>query len=607
MFVKFISFALVGALGTLAHYSVLYTLVESQNINPVVASGWGALTGLLVNYVLNFKLTFNSNQSHRQTFPKFALISVFGMGFNLALMGLLVPHFYYLYAQVMSTLVILMWNFFANAIWTFNTDESGHLSIGKVALMIKKPFSGFALILTILAIRILTLGLYPLYDPSESRYAEMARKMLETKNWVTPMIDYGIPFWGKPPLTIWLTSLSLSIGGVNEFAARLPSVLLAIGIAWMLFHLAKLQRGVDNALSTITILASSVLFFVMSGTVAMDQCMTFGITLALSSFWLALREDKPFWGYLFFIGLSIGLMAKGPITIVLSGLTIGLWTALTGNWLVIWKRLPWIKGSLLMLAICAPWYLIEEQKTPGFLEYFLIGEHWKRFTESGWRGDLYGAGREHTRGMIWVYWLAAGFPWTLIFLKRLITSLARREGKILLQSNDHWQLYCLLWMASPVLFFTLSANIIWTYVLPGLPGLALLISDWLQPSKKYQSVLALCVPAGFLGLVLIYQFPDICFYKSQKHLVEAYLKQASPDERLIYLRERPPSAQFYLQGKTLELSSAEEISNSLIGSNHHFYVLNKQIVETFSDAAKARLKPIKSDGKFILYQAVSGN
>lgn len=607
MFVKFLSFSLVGTLGTLAHYSVLYVLVESQGFNPVIASGWGALAGLLVNYILNFKLTFNSRQSHIQTFPRFALIALIGMGLNLVLMGFLVPRLYYLYAQVLTTVAVLIWNFFANLVWTFEMDKCADSPIEKLVLSIKKPLSGFGLILAILAVRLATLGLYPLYDPSESRYAEMARKMLETQNWVTPMIDYGVPFWGKPPLTIWLTTLSLGVGGINDFAARLPSFLLGVGILWILFRLAKSQRGVDNALSTVVILGSSVLFFVMSGTVAMDQCMTFGITLALSSFWLALREGKPIWGYLFFFGLSIGFMAKGPVTLVLSGITIGMWTALTGRWLDIWKRLPWIKGSLLMLCISVPWYLMAEHKTPGFLEYFLIGEHWKRFTESGWKGDLYGAGREHVRGMIWVYWLAAGFPWTLIFLKKLITSLARREGKELLRSDDGWLLYCLLWMASPVLFFTLSANIIWTYVLPGLPGLALLVADWMGQSKKLQPVLALCVPAGFLGLVIVYQFPGMDFYKSQKRLVDTYLQQALPGERLIYLKERPTSAQFYLQGKSLELSGVEDLRKSLIASDHHFYVLNNRIIESLSDTVKARLKPVKSYGKFMLFHAGAGN
>ena len=89
-----------------------------------------------------------------------------------------------------------------------------------------------------------------------------------------------------------------------------------------------------------------------------------------------------------FIGLGIGLLAKGPIAVVLSGLPIGLWMLLTGNMKASWQRLPWVKGTFLTLAIAAPWYVMAEIRTPGFWEYFFIGEHWKRFTVTGWAGDI---------------------------------------------------------------------------------------------------------------------------------------------------------------------------------------------------------------------------
>jgi putative flippase GtrA len=602
MIVKFVAFSLVGVIGTLAHYSILYALVEFYGFNPIWASGWGALAGLIVNYVLNYSLTFKSQQSHVQTFPKFALIASLGLCLNLALMALLTHHLYYLYAQVVTTVAVLIWNFFANTFWTFQMDISGKTTGDKPISMIQKIFTGFGLLTTLLAIRVLTLGLYPLYDPSESRYAEMGRKMLETGNWVTPLIDYGVPFWGKPPLTVWMTASSLWLGGINDFSARLPSVLLSLGIAWIIFHLASVQRGRDNAWNAVIILASSVLFFVMSGTVAMDVCMSFGVTLALASFWLALREGKSLWAYLFFIGLGIGLIAKGPIAIVLSGISIGLWTAISGEWIKIWKRLPWIKGTLLMLGISVPWFLIAEHKSPGFLEYFIIGEHWKRFTERGWTGDLYGNGHAHAHGMIWVYWLASAFPWSLLFLKRLITALAKKQSVELLQSNDNWRLYCLLWMTSPLLFFTFSANIIWTYVLPGLPGFALVLADWLN-RPKYRAAFALCVPLSFLGLVIAYQFPNVDFFRSQKPLVSAYQQASHPGERLIYFIERPYSAQFYLQGKALQLTGITALQDSLANSSHDFYVLKKNLVSSLPEAVKLRLELVKSHGTFALFHA----
>ena len=518
-------------------------------------------------------------------------------------------------------------------------DKTAHASHASLAALLKKPFSVLGLILTVLLIRLITLSLYPLYDPSESRYSEMARKMWETQNWVTPMIDYGVPFWGKPPLTIWLSAISLGVGGINDFSVRAPSLLLGVAIAWIVYFLLQVQRGAEQAFAGVLILSSSVLFFVMSGTVAMDQCLCFGTTLALAAFWLALREQKRVWGYVFFLGLSIGLLAKGPIALVLCGISIFFWTLFTGRWLEIWKRIPWISGTLLMLGLCVPWYLLAERSTPGFLEYFFIGEHWKRFTESGWKGDLYGVGREHPRGMIWLYWLGAGFPWSLLFLHKLAGACIRKEAGGLFKSADGWQLYCLLWMLAPLVFFTFSANLIWTYVLPGLPGLALLVANWLvQPKKISTVVLALCVPVGFLAVVVFYNVSDLDFYKSQKRLVDTYQQLAVPGERLIYLKNRPYSAQFYLQGKSIELSGLETLQSSLASAGHDFYVIRikaaddnaSKIVsnspevltsptpavestqttefifdEELPESVRSKLQPVKAFGRYLLLHAVA--
>jgi len=119
-------FALVGATGTAAHYAVLLCLVEINGIGAVAASGWGALTGLVINYALNHWLTFKSAQPHARAFPKFALIACVGLGLNLLLMAMLVNGLgvYYLLAQVMVTLVVLTWNFVGNRWWTFQADSA---------------------------------------------------------------------------------------------------------------------------------------------------------------------------------------------------------------------------------------------------------------------------------------------------------------------------------------------------------------------------------------------------------------------------------------------------------------------------------------------------
>ena len=81
------------------------------------------------------------------------------------------------------------------------------------------------LVVSAITIRLFTLGLFPLMDTTEARYGEMARIMAETGNWITPMFDYNVPFWGKPPLFTWMSATGITLFGLNEFAVRLPHLL----------------------------------------------------------------------------------------------------------------------------------------------------------------------------------------------------------------------------------------------------------------------------------------------------------------------------------------------------------------------------------------------
>src|SRR5258708_36524522 len=94
------------------------------------------------------------------------------------------------------------------------------------------------LVVAAVAIRLATLGAYPLMDNTEARYAEIARKMVETGDWVMPQVKYGVPFWSKPPLSIWLTSVTYLGFGVNEFAARLSSLIACLAVVWLTVKLA---------------------------------------------------------------------------------------------------------------------------------------------------------------------------------------------------------------------------------------------------------------------------------------------------------------------------------------------------------------------------------
>lgn len=94
----------------------------------------------------------------------------------------------------------------------------------------------------LILLRLIVDAWLPLLDKTEARYAEIARIMYETNNWVTPQIDYDVPFWAKPPMSTWLSAASFNVFGVNELGARFPSFLLQILLLVFVaksFHFSK--------------------------------------------------------------------------------------------------------------------------------------------------------------------------------------------------------------------------------------------------------------------------------------------------------------------------------------------------------------------------------
>lgn len=120
-------------------------------------------------------------------------------------------------------------------------------------------------------------------------------------------------------------------------------------------------------------------------------------------------------GVSFFVGLAISAMSKDPVGIVLTTLPIFLWTIICRRWRC-QSLIPWKSGIPIFLLLTLPWYIAAEYATPGFLRYFIIGEHFERFIVKGWQGDLYGSGHFRAFGSIWVYGFTMLLPWSIILL-----------------------------------------------------------------------------------------------------------------------------------------------------------------------------------------------
>lgn len=414
----------------------------------------------------------------------------------------------------------------------------------------------YTVLTTALALRLVAMWLVPFIDTTEARYGEIARKMVETGNWITPQFDYGVPFWGKPPLHTWLSAAGMEMFGINEFAARLPILFCALAVLALVYTLVRQVIGRNAALLSTAVLAISGLFFGASAFVMTDMPMVLGTTLTMVGVWLGICQPQPDrrWGLALFVGVAIGLLAKGPVSLVISVLPLLAWLSVTGKWHVL-RRLPWISGLALASALTLPWYIAAERATPGFLNYFLIGEHVQRFLVPGWNGDLYGTGHSEPKGMIWLFFLAAILPWSLWLVPLLLRP--NQSLRTLTRDRSGLMGYLLAWSVAPLVLFTPAANILPAYTLPGLPAAAiLLVLLWGAPTTpqrgRWRSVAfagsTLAMIALFVAIVgLTALTPGSTRIKSHKGIVAA-AHRIDPQMPFFVLGGRSYSAEFYTAG-----------------------------------------------------------
>lgn len=429
-------------------------------------------------------------------------------------------------------------------------------------------------VLLLAAVRLASIGLYPLGDTTEARYGEVARLMAASGDWITPYNDPGIPFWAKPPLSFWAQAASMKLLGVTEFAARISSVLLAGAVVWLLFTLARQGdkgRAPAEAWLASVILCTTPLFFLMSGAVMTDMALLAAMMLSMTGFWLAWRPHASAWprawGYAFFAGLGLSLLAKGPVGLALTAAAIGLFWLLEGERLAnlarLWSRLPWVGGMLLMLAIAAPWYLAAERKTPGFIEYFIVGEHFKRFLVPGWQGDMFGNAHLEPRGKIWVFMAQAVGPWLLALLWALWEAWQGRHAAAPARSWSALDRYLLAWTLATPIFFSAAGNTIWSYVLPTLPALALLLARRLRLEtavvrRGVPLIAALMLALASVLYLVVLPSETMQVRRSTLPLLQAKMQRAAdPGAPLYVVGTLRHSTKFYSRATAIAIKRAQ--------------------------------------------------
>jgi 4-amino-4-deoxy-L-arabinose transferase-like glycosyltransferase len=331
-----------------------------------------------------------------------------------------------------------------------------------------------------------------LIPPDEGRYAEMAREMLLSGDWVTTRLN-GIKYFEKPPLHTWMSAASFALFGLGDWQARLWNGVCGIFGVLMVGYTGRRVFGGRAGLYAALVLASSVFWAGASQFNSLDLGVAATMTLSLCALLIAQQDDaepsrRRRWMLLCWAGMALSLLAKGLIGIVLPGGVLVLYALLCGD-RAIWRRLHLASGLALFLLLSLPWFLLVAARNPEQPHFFFIHEHWERFFL-----------KTHHREGPWYYFLLLLLPATVPWLSVLPASLAmaRRRVAGLFQAAR----LLLVWIGFILFFFSYSSSKLPGYMLPVFPALALLAGVYLEraPRGAALALAALPVVVGVAGL-----------------------------------------------------------------------------------------------------------
>jgi 4-amino-4-deoxy-L-arabinose transferase-like glycosyltransferase len=362
------------------------------------------------------------------------------------------------------------------------------------------------------------LGRLPFIGPDEPRYAEVAREMYLTGDWITPRLG-GIKWFEKPSLTYWLLASGFALFGENEFAARFSMAVVATFGALLLYFFGRRAHSARFGYLSAAALVTCGLWPGFARGVTCDLTLTVAIEIALLSFFLWESKESRvgadrFW-YLFCFALGLAMLAKGLVGVALPAMIIGPYLILTGGWRPLLKpRLirPVVVGALIFFATAAVWYAPVIMRNGGeFIDEFFIGHHFQRYLSNKYR---------HPQPFYFfsLVAVAGSFPWSFYLLSSLGRALVRPWlGRTEVRAPDRLHLFLLLWIAAPVVFFSFSGSKLPGYILPIFPAVALIIGgelgrwwpapqkDESKPAKAPVYLTAALMAAGGIGSVALLQ------------------------------------------------------------------------------------------------------
>ncbi|MGC2694473.1 MAG: glycosyltransferase family 39 protein [Candidatus Angelobacter sp.] len=336
----------------------------------------------------------------------------------------------------------------------------------------------------------------PLMDDADTVHAEAAREMVEHGDWVTLKIDGGFRYLEKAPLMYWLVAASYKIFGVHDWSTRLPIALGMLALLLVVYRMGRRFYSDEGGLFAALALATGFGPFIYTRFLIPEMLVALWLAMGFDFFLTSLeqtsgeqtsgeqskRGGQPSlwvcWGLAATMALNV--LTKGLIGLVFPIAAIFLYLLLTRN-LRHLLRLRLVSSFLVFLLIAAPWHLLAGFRNPaqgearGFFWFYFVNEHFLRFLKKRYPAD-------YDTVPLWLFWglmLVWLMPWTAFIVQAIrqvpakLTALRDR-----LNAQQRATLVFALWPLVILIFFSFSSRQEY-YVLPGLPGVALLLGGWL--------------------------------------------------------------------------------------------------------------------------------
>jgi 4-amino-4-deoxy-L-arabinose transferase-like glycosyltransferase len=386
-----------------------------------------------------------------------------------------------------------------------------------------------------------------LIDRDEPRYAECAREMLNTGDWVVPRY-LGDLRTHKPPLIYWCQAASMAVFGQTGGAARLPSSVAVFLVAVLIAVFVKRHANQELAVWSVLVFCSSVLTIAAAKLSITDATLLLWICIGQGSLYSIWRKPTFAAAMIFWISTALAGLTKGPVVLAVHGSTLVALLVLekprTIRW---WRNVRPLIGIIILAVIVSPWLILVHQRAPDFLP--------RLFTRAGRYATGGAEGHAAPPGYYLLLICGLFFPWSILLPAAIHTAWKNR-------ADDPLTRFALAAAIGPWLVMELLINKLPFYILPSFPALAILVGAVIVQKKFFRGAMigagAMALGAVILYAILIPSLPSLAASREIGNQLSTLGAGGATKVAMIDYRE--PSLAFYQGG-----GAWESASNDLTG------------------------------------------